>query len=463
MTSLGQDGVTTPALARMPEDVLRAFFDFLELYDQLRLMSVDHRYRRVGMAHPFYWQYLGLNAENLSGIALEGATCLFLVRLDLSQTRPVVISLHGCDPRSILQHIVGHFSHIRSLTISGVDAAHGQEILDTFDKPAPVLRKLVLQFDGQSAAPATCPIIAPATFATSAPSLRQLSLLNVMLSNPVPDAFSNLSVFSITIRVGIRQPLPFIATDRMEKFSVSGRLWFSPEYYALNVWRNVKSLSILTDGPLSDAYPWDAWRRIPMLTVGYASLERSLALVDDMPGSLRLEGRRDASTARGAFNIATRQPARGAPLNRMLGGAIPASLHEPGLARASTMFSTINARAERFVEFNLALADWDCLVSLIPRLPALADLHLKLDDTASFAGQSAALCCPAIQRLILRAKEGHNPRPVVLGDLEKFVDAALSGATESMKILSLERVTFVPDSPAGACKYIYVPHHIPPD
>ncbi|EJD50291.1 hypothetical protein AURDEDRAFT_160826 [Auricularia subglabra TFB-10046 SS5] len=233
-----------PALGCMPEDVVRAFFDYLAFYDQLRFMSINRFCRKVGMAHPFYWRNLELDTDELSGVALKGAISLFLTRLDIAGQRSVNVTLQGADPLGPLQLIAtgGHFSQIRFLTLSGVGVTRGQALLDILVEPAPVLEQLLLYFDGicsaLAGAPVSCPVLSTGMFNSSAPSLRRLSLVNVMLPEHAPAALGALAEFSIFIRVGAIQHLPFILNREMLSFSVSDRISFAPEYYTNQAWAN---------------------------------------------------------------------------------------------------------------------------------------------------------------------------------------------------------------------------------
>ncbi|EJD50313.1 hypothetical protein AURDEDRAFT_160845 [Auricularia subglabra TFB-10046 SS5] len=307
------------------------------------------------------------------------------------------------------------------------------------DKPAPVLDSLVLMFD--SAGAESCPLIGQGLFQSTAPRLRGVTLRNIRVSDPAPTIFGNIDHLHFDMSVGSPQPLPYLLGPRLAHVILSGSFSFAPQYHNNLVWRHVRRLDVSCPPvPHARLCPWGAWRVVQRLGLADADLESYNAVLDHISGPLRLDAYVTANKSKFVFDFfpANPNPAIDGPVWRKLSGELPRSHEDPNLPRVSAVYLIVAVvtRAERFGKLSLRIAEWDHIVTVVSRLPALTDLRLLLRDGNAFSGYNAVLDVPKLERVILRADFGQSlGQSVLAGDVESFVETRLRNVPNSTHIM----------------------------
>lgn len=433
------------AFRDVPEDILFALYDRLDYRDQLRLMAVDKRFRRIARSHRFFWQDLRLGT-NLGRDPAFAAVGLFLTRLRISGNRPVNVAVTIRDPGGVMTNIADHLSHIRSLALR-VDIEHGQAVLNLLQRLAPLLKSLSLQFiphSGRRHGATPVQSLLPMDkniFASHAPRLKSLTLLNVALPSPIPSVLlARLEFLDIgsdfeTLR------LPFILRDGgpirclalRRKVALAAR-----EYGDPRAWKHVKELCV--DGcKQADAYPFAAWRSIPFLQLDFPDRTSTAAVLDHLPLHLCVSFRRDGDDSFVADLCAAADGADpSASLRRRVRGGAPDSTE----IRYCEALQDLRLAANRIVRLDIPATDWDALLGgMHPlRLPELARLVLLFpspDHAPALRWASLRVSCQKLGLLVLR---GRRDVLVDATDVASFAEHLLCHASFPIA-LEIEHLT----------------------
>ncbi|KZV82753.1 hypothetical protein EXIGLDRAFT_729334 [Exidia glandulosa HHB12029] len=202
--------------AALPDDVLFKVFDNLRLRKLIRAGLVCRQWRAVMYTHPTFWRDMDLFSDS------PAAVDCFLVRLHASKTGRIFVNIDLPEDSPqidlVLFSLRGHFHRLENAAFR-LPEKKARVLFDTLKRPAPVLTELSILFLNVYMTASPCldkrflyrnveGLVAfpHDIFNGSAPSLRNVTLSNVMLPRKTVAAFRDVHGICLTAHSCV--PLP---------------------------------------------------------------------------------------------------------------------------------------------------------------------------------------------------------------------------------------------------------------
>lgn len=400
--------------------------DFLGLSDLLQCAAVDRAWRSHAINHPTYYGDIWSIPHRP-----YGGTDFFLLRLSRANGRPVAITAVLTQLEPVLSTIVHHLNHIHSLRLTSPEGPEISSILGAFQRPAPILQHLDLNFDpAGSGRPTT--IVMPWDFLSGdAPMLRTAVIVCVSIPHdtvpPCLAALEELTFGTLWPVTADNDLLAMPRSPRLRRLTLLSAVTLGPatcDWHALsqiafcdrNIAINWHTLNLPISG-------------MAKISVSEGDVAAVLALASTLQGALSLDfvpfyiESYDKSVY---FRVAMRSTEKHTERVREVSGY----LFDPLPAFASIRAFSSPDLADRVVRLAVMLQDWELLAgrAQLTSFPALEDLELKIArDRPSWPANSVGVTvtCPALRRLHLTGT-GADPVVVEPSVLAEFVATRLA-------------------------------------